>query len=127
MIFCPLIRCFFFFIFLNLTFILPLILNFCRKTFLAFKFSSYFRKMISLISNTSVCNYRGRQCYVRISTRWWLSCCCYDYGFDARLQNCVVRCVLSLIGSVMSDACHKSIRKIEIEMAIGLRKCAYTQ
>ena len=25
-------------------------------------------------------------------------CCCYDYSIDVRLQNCVVRCVLRVIG-----------------------------
>ena len=39
-------------------------------------------------------------------------CCCYDYCVDARLQKCVVRCVLRVIGCGMSDACHaERIRK----------------
>ena len=33
-------------------------------------------------------------------------CCCYDYRVHARLQNCVLRCVMPLIGCVMSDACY---------------------
>ena len=33
-------------------------------------------------------------------------CCCYDNRVDARLQNCVMHCVLHVIGCVMSDACH---------------------
>ena len=33
-------------------------------------------------------------------------CYCYDYYVDAQLQNWVVCCILHLIGSVMSDACH---------------------
>ena len=35
-----------------------------------------------------------------------LVCCCYDYPVEVRLQNCVVHCVLCLIGCVMSDVCH---------------------
>ena len=33
-------------------------------------------------------------------------CCCLDYCIDARLQNCVVGCVLLVIGYVISDECH---------------------
>ena len=35
-----------------------------------------------------------------------LVCCCYNYHIDVRLQNFVVRCVLHVIGCVLSDACH---------------------
>ena len=33
-------------------------------------------------------------------------CCCYDYCFDTQLQNCVVRCVLRVIGCAVVGACH---------------------
>ena len=33
-------------------------------------------------------------------------CCCYDYHVETGLQDCVVCCVLHIIGCVMSDACH---------------------
>ena len=31
---------------------------------------------------------------------------CFDYHIDGWLQNCMVHCVLRIIGCVMSDACH---------------------
>ena len=31
-------------------------------------------------------------------------CCCYDYRSDARLHNCVDRCVLSVIKCVLQKA-----------------------
>ena len=33
-------------------------------------------------------------------------CCCYNYHVDVRLQNCVVRWVLRLIGCMVSIACY---------------------
>ena len=33
-------------------------------------------------------------------------CCCYDYRVDVQLQNCVVHCVLKVIGCVMGGASH---------------------
>ena len=33
-------------------------------------------------------------------------CCCYDCHVDAWLQNCMVRCVLHVIGFAISEACH---------------------
>ena len=56
--------------------------------------------------NSNVVANRGRQCDVRVPTRWRLSLLCYDYCVDTRVQDCVVRCVLRVIGSVMSAACH---------------------
>ena len=33
-------------------------------------------------------------------------CCCYDYRVNVGLQNCLLRCILLVIGCVMSGANH---------------------
>ena len=33
-------------------------------------------------------------------------CCCYYYRIDARLQKCVVHCVVRVTGCVLSNSCH---------------------
>ena len=33
-------------------------------------------------------------------------CCCYDYLVGGQLQNCMVSCILHIIGYVMSATCH---------------------
>ena len=83
-------------------------------------FSSLHCKLIMGGENASMmqldlqCVYnRGHQCDIKSTHKapqdGGSVYCCYNYHVDAndaRLQNCMVCCVLRVIGCVMSDPCH---------------------